>query len=100
MDKCFHENKKPNWNTIFKGKEDKVFSIVVLDNNSGISPADIVKFDYSELAKDFKYDIVTRELDIHKDPIFGFVFTETDANNKKELIDILTSDLRKYIITK
>jgi hypothetical protein len=82
---------------VFQGKENKIFSIVVLDNNSGIEPNDIAKFDYKALAHDFENPISIRELDINEYPLFGFVFAETDPENKGELDDILTSDLRKYI---
>lgn len=98
--KCFCENKKPDWETIFKGKENKIFSVIILDNNSGIIPSDILRFNYSGLAKDFEKPIVIRELDINKYPVFGFAFIESAASNKKELNDILTSDLRKYIVSK
>jgi ATP-grasp domain len=94
----FCENKKPNFDTIFKGKKDKIFSIVVLNNNSGLDPSDIIKFKYTDLAKDFENPVLIRKLDIHKYPVFGFVFAETSSSNQKELTDILTSDLRKYII--
>ncbi|MGO4819569.1 ATP-grasp domain-containing protein [Flavobacterium sp. W22_SRS_FP1] len=97
---CFCENKKPDWDTIFKGKENEIFSVIVLDNNSGIIPSDILRFNYSDLAKDFEKPILIRELDINKYPVFGFAFIESAATNKKELNDILTSDLRKYIVSK
>ena len=98
--KYYFENTCPNWDTIYQGKENKIFSIIVLDNNSGIKPADIAKFDYKALANDFENPILIRALDIDTYPIFGFVFTETDKKNKEELYDILSSDLRKYIIVK
>ena len=95
--KYYFENACPNWDAVFHGKENKIFSIVVLDNNSGIEPNDIAKFDYKALAHDFENPISIRELDINEYPLFGFVFAETDPENKGELDDILTSDLRKYI---
>lgn len=98
--KCFYENKKPDWDIIFEGKETKIFSVVILDNNSGIIPSAILRFKYSDLANDFENPILIRELDINKYPLFGFAFIESDFHNKKELHDILTSDLRKYIETK
>ena len=97
---CFYDNKKPDWETIFKGKENKIFSVVILDNNSGILPSDILEFKYSDLANDFEKPVLIRELDINNYPVFGFAFIESTATNKKELMDILTSDLRKYIISK
>ena len=95
--KCFINNKKPNWETIFKGKENKKLSIVVLDNNSGIEASNILNFNYVDLANDFENPVLIRQLDIHKYPVFGFVFAESSSLNEKELIDILTSDLKKYI---
>jgi len=94
---CFAENKQPNWDAIFKGKEDKKFSLVVLNNNSGTPSSNISHFDYSKLAKDFENPILIRPLSIHKFPIFGFVFTETSQDNEEELFNILTSDLKQYI---
>lgn len=98
--KYYFENTCPNWDTIYEGKENNIFSLIVLDNNSGIKPDDILSFDYKALAKDFENPISIRALDIHKYPLFGFVFTKTDQKNIVELYDILSSDLRKYIIVR
>jgi hypothetical protein len=43
---------KPDWDTI--RKENEIFSVIILDNNSGIIPSDILRFNYSDLAKDFE----------------------------------------------
>ena len=98
--KCYFENACPNWDAVFQGQENKIFSIVVLDNNSGIKPNDVAEFDYKALAHDFDNPISIRELDINEYPLFGFVFAETDPKNKRELHDILISDLRKYILVR
>jgi hypothetical protein len=98
--KYYFENTSPNWDTIFQGKENKIFSVMVLDNNSGIKPNDIAEFDYKALAADFEKPLLIRQVDFHRYPLFGFVFAETDSKNKKELYDILNSDLRKYIIVR
>ena len=96
----YFENTYPNWDAIYEGNENQIFSIIVLDNNSGIEPADIARFDYKALADDFENPLLIRALDINTYPVFGFVFTKTDKKNKKELYDILRSDLRKYIIVR
>jgi hypothetical protein len=90
---------KPDWDTIFKGKENKIFSVIILII-IGNNPFDILRFNYSDLAKDFGKPILIRELDINKYPVFGFAFIESAASTTKELNDILTSDLRKYIVAK
>jgi hypothetical protein len=43
---------KTDWDTI--RKENEIFSVIILDNNSGIIPSDILRFNYSDLAKDFE----------------------------------------------
>jgi hypothetical protein len=98
--KCFYENKKPDWNSIFKGRESKKLSIIILNNNSGIASSDILNFDYAALANDFENPVSIRKLDINAYPVFGFVFAETSLHNQKELNDILSCDLKKYITAK
>jgi hypothetical protein len=93
----FIENKAPNWQDIFKTQEDKIYSIILLDNNSGIEPSEISYFDFDTLKKDLENILVIREFDFHKYPTFGLVFAETSLGNEKELRDILNSNLRKYI---
>ncbi len=97
---CFVENKRPDWETIFEGKEDKKYSVVILDNSTGVAPNDIEAFNYSELANHFENPMLVRKLDIDEYPIFGFVFAETLANNTQELTHILKDDLKKYLILK
>jgi hypothetical protein len=96
---CFRESKKPNWDHIFKGKEDKVFSIIILDNSTGIPAEDIKSFDYKKIATKFEKPVLVRPLDIHSYPVFGFIFTETSPGNERELTDILISDLKEYVTT-
>jgi hypothetical protein len=96
----FFENKKPNWDDIFIGNEDNVFSIVVLNNSSGIDPSNIEKFNYEKLLLDFANPLLIRKLDIHQYPVFGFVFTQSSVDELQELESILVSDLSKYITIK
>ena len=93
----FLGRKKPNWEEIFKNKEEKIYSIIILNNNSGIEASEIVSFNYDMLQNDLENVLELRKLDIKKDPVFGFIFSETSLINKAELDLILTSDLTKYI---
>ena len=96
----FLNSKNPNWNEIFKTREEKIYSIVILDNNSGIPEDEIKCFDYDKLLKDFENPMDLRKVDHNKYPLFGILFTETSKGNEKELKQILSSDLRKYIKTR
>ena len=93
----FITNKKPNWEQIFKTRKDKIYSIILLNNNSNFKASEISHFDYEMLEQDLENIVVLRKLDIKKAPVFGFVFAETSLNNEAELNNILVSDLSKYI---
>jgi hypothetical protein len=94
------QNKQPDWEKVFKEKENKKFSIVVLNNNSGYAPEEIEYFDYKLLSSYFEKPLLIRELDVKKYSVFGFVFVETNDGSESELNKILVSDLRKYITVK
>lgn len=96
----FFKKKRPDWNNIFKGRENKVYSIVILDNSTGHKNDEIEKFDYDKLAKDFSKPLELRKINFHEYPVFGFVFCENDADNMNEIQEILKSDLKKYIVLK
>jgi hypothetical protein len=96
----YMNNEKPNWDKVFKEKENKKFSIVVLNNNSGYTSSEIESFDYNLLEKDFENPLLIRKMDVAKYSVFGFVFAETSQANEEELNNILVSDLRKYISAK
>jgi hypothetical protein len=49
------------------------------------------------LRQDLENVLLVRELDIKKDPVFGFLFTETSLDNMEEINKILNSNLTKYI---
>ena len=93
----FIANKKPNWEQVFKTRNDKIYSIILLNNNSNFKASEISHFDYEMLEQDLEKMLVLRKIDIKKYPVFGFVFSETSLDNKVELDNILMSDLSKYI---
>ena len=94
----FLENKIPNWKEIFNKLGDKKYNLIVLDNNSGIPESEISAFNYDLLLKDFKKPLNLRKVDFKKYAVFGFIFTETTSENEYEIDQILTSDLKKYLI--
>lgn len=92
--------KKPDWQKLLKDKNDKTFSIVVLDNSSGFNSDQIKEFNFKKLLSEFEKPLDLRKIDFHEYPVFGFLFTETCRGNFSELEKILRSDLRDYIILK
>ena len=96
----FLNGTKPNWNELFKAGKNKKYSLILLDNNSGIPENEIASFDYELLLKDFENPLELRKVDFNDYPFFGMVFVETSLGNEKELDQILTSNLKKYIKVK
>lgn len=95
----FFLQKKPNWSEALKGKEGKLFSIIVLDNSTGTDINEIKSFDYEKLLSYFEKPLELRKIDYKKYPVFGFLFTETREDNFIELKSILDSDLNEFVST-
>jgi len=91
----------PDWKKLLIGQEGRLFSIVVLSNATGIDAGTIERFDYERVLRDFEKPLDLRKIDYREYPVFGFLFTETSENNRRELDRILASDLSEYVqITK
>ena len=88
---------RPDWSEILKNKEGKLYSIVVLDNSTGIAGNQITSFDYDLLLSNFENPLELRKIDFKEYPLFGFLFTETTEDNFYELERILKSDLNEFI---
>ena len=92
----FLSGKKPDWHTLLEHHTD-IFSIIVLDNSTGIRGSDIASFNFEKLIKQFKNPLDLRPVDHQKFPLFGFVFTQTAPENFDELLAILKSDLTEFL---
>lgn len=96
---CYFLQEKPNWDEALKGKEGKLYSLVVLDNSTGVHVNDIISFDFEKLLANFEKPLELREIDFKEHSVFGFLFTETSADNFLELKRILDSNLSEFIAT-
>ncbi|MCB9324485.1 MAG: ATP-grasp domain-containing protein [Lewinellaceae bacterium] len=94
----FHANKRPDWEQILGAMDDALFSLIVLDNNTGIKGRDIKSFDYERLAASFQKPLTVRKVNHREFPLFGFVFTQTPKSHTEELDRILISNLREFVI--
>ncbi len=96
----FFEAKKPDWEKILEKKEGFLYSVIVLDNSSGIDGRKIEEFDYAKLRSTFETVLEMRDVNFKEYPLFGFVFTETREENIEELEYILKSDLSEFVVKK
>jgi hypothetical protein len=92
----FSQN-KPDWSEILEDKAGKLYSIIVLDNSTGIEGSKIKAFDYDLLLSNFEKPLELRKIDYKEYPVFGFLFTETKEEKLSELENVLKSDLTEFI---
>lgn len=95
----FLDGRTPDWNEISKGREDKVYSLVVVEKSPKIDDSSLIGFDFKALKASFKKVLELRETDFMKYGVFCFMFVETDSEDAPELKTILNSDLTEYLIT-
>jgi len=88
---------KPDWNQIFLKMNDSFYSIVVLNNSTGVDGKHIESFDYESLNQHFTRILELRKVDFKEYPVFGFLFTETPKDSFSELEAIAKSSLREFI---
>lgn len=88
---------QPDWENILPPRTDKIYSLILLDNQANISVEEFESFDYEALLSDFDKPLHLRKVPFDKFGVFGFLFTETRMENQQELDKILHSDLKKYI---
>ncbi|MGM0656708.1 MAG: ATP-grasp domain-containing protein, partial [Thermodesulfobacteriota bacterium] len=96
---CYLSQKRPNWKEALENQNGKLYSIVVLDNSTGLDAQDIDAFDYERLLSRFEHPLELRKIDYKEYPVFGFLFAETSQANFGELERILRSDLKEFIST-
>lgn len=90
----FLQNKEPDFAEILKGKEDILYSLILLDKPDKSIPSSA--FDYNKLANAFETVLELRKVDNPNLDIFGFVFAQTKKQQEKELDYILASDLYEF----
>ncbi|MDY0198131.1 MAG: ATP-grasp domain-containing protein [Tenuifilaceae bacterium] len=93
----FIEQKKPDWDTLLKDKDGKVYSMTILDKPKDIDASAISDFDFESALKCFEKPLEVRKMDIKRYPIFGFIFAETREENFVELEKMLKKNLLEFI---
>ncbi|MPQ47304.1 ATP-grasp domain-containing protein [Marinifilum sp. N1E240] len=94
---CFLNNIKPDWNKILEEMDDDFYSLVILDNSTGVPSKEIAKFDYDALLNKFVKPLELRKVDYKMYSIFGMLYTQTPKDQFAEIEEILTSDLRGFV---
>jgi hypothetical protein len=94
----FFSNTHPDWLRIQEEMGQSIYSIIVLDNSTGIHPDSISSFDTEALKKSLSEPLEFRPIDVAKYNVFGFVFAKTHKRDIGELYHLLQSDLKEFIL--
>jgi len=88
---------RPDWNQRIKHDPDGVYALVVLNNSTGVSGAEINSFDYDALLASVQEPLELRKTDYGKFPLFGFLMCRVAEGDLSELEKLLHSDLREFL---
>jgi hypothetical protein len=87
----------PDWENLLQDKDNQLFSVIVLDNSTGISTDKIKKFNFQKVMNTFTEVLESRVIDYKHYPLFGFLFVTTSTDDNQQLHNILMSDLSEYV---
>jgi len=88
----------PDWDRILADADDSIYSIIILDNSTGIPAEEIHSFDYNKILNTLSQPpLELRKIDYHQYPIFGILFIRTEHENYGEIEEILHDDLKEFI---
>ncbi|QQK08274.1 ATP-grasp domain-containing protein [Miniphocaeibacter halophilus] len=92
----YYLNKKtPNWNEVLKDKDNSYYTIIVMDKSGKVNPKDI--FDYEKASKDLGTILTLRKIDFYNNPIFGFIFSKINKDDKNTMKEIIRRDFNEYL---
>lgn len=91
----FIERKKPDWEDIFELKSGREFAIAILEKRE-LVPENVV-FDYEKLSASLTSLVKMRPINYRKQPLFAFLFLETNESNAQDLDFLLTLDPHDFV---
>ena len=92
----FAFNKKPDWKSILKDKENKIFYFAMAETPTNIDKTKI-SFNYENLKKQFSKILDFRKIDFVNKPMFAVIFGETqDKSEINKILELNMSDFISY----
>ncbi|RZT95976.1 ATP-grasp domain-containing protein [Ancylomarina subtilis] len=89
-------NTPPDWAQVLDKMDDEIYSLIILDNSTGIPSTDISHFDYGKLLTKFSNPLELRKTDYKTYNIFGILYTKCKEDEFIEIEEILVSDLNEF----
>ncbi len=92
----FFKQEKPDWHTVLRGKEGKIYAMIVGTIPRELKLEDIESVDYQAFCDKLSNVMECREMDVHKFPLFTITFAEFDESTKDEMEWALKSDFHEF----
>ena len=92
----YMDGSAPDWEAVFRNREENEFGLVVLDNRTGIPGRSIESFDYGALLERFSRPLHLAKINWKALPLFGYLFIETAPSASAEQDWILATDLGEF----
>lgn len=93
----FMEGKRPDWETLLASKKGSEFAIAILEKREPLTETQA--FDYDKLKSTLTSLVNLRQIDYRTQPLFAFLFLETDESNAQEFDFLLTLDSHSFLKT-
>ena len=93
----YFEQKEPDWNQILANKNDKIYNVTIAEISKDIILKNIETIDYESFLKNFSKPLELRKTNFKEYPVFAFMFSESNSQNKHEIEKMLYADMREFI---
>jgi len=91
----FFENRRPDWDKILKGRENKFYYFAIAEVPAGADRSKIKSFELELFLQNMKRPLEVRSFDFKTSPVFAEIFAEAD--NYAEIEKILSAKMEDYI---
>lgn len=95
----YMNNTAPDWESVLPCCDGKVFGLVVADLPRSLDLSTVRDIDYDAFLARFEKPLELRRVDWKTYGAFAFLYTETRADNFRELSEIGSADLSEFAIT-
>jgi len=93
----FMDNLRPDWDKIAKGRENKIYSIVIGDMPEDIKKKNVKKYRYDDFFGRFSNVLHRRIIEDNDYSVFAFAFVENTAADISEVDEILYADFSVFM---
>lgn len=90
---------RPDWKKILKAAGEDIYSIIILENSTGIKGSEIKSFNYEKVLGELTKTTVLemRSINFREYPIFGILFTRTAPQDYSIIDKMLHADMSDFI---